>query len=71
MKKAFFGVVVLSVVAFLGLRTYQYAGCKLAQHDLGYQSSLGWISGKCIIDTPKGKVYLNSLRGYGNDTDTH
>lgn len=71
MKKVIGILFLLVVVIFIGLRTYQYVGCKIAQNDLGYPASIGWVSGKCIVDTPKGKVYLNSLRGYGNDTDSH
>lgn len=71
MKKVILVLLALVVVALLGLRTYQYVGCKIAQHDLSYPANLSWVSGKCVIDTPKGKVYLDSLRGYGNDTDSH
>lgn len=69
MKKTLLATVIVLVIAVLLMRCYQFVGCKVAQHDLGYPSSISWVSGKCVVDTPKGKVYLESLRGYGNDTD--
>lgn len=71
MKKVIVALIALVVVALLCLRCYQYVGCKVAQHDLQYPANLSWVSGKCVVTTPKGKVYLNSLRGYGNDSDSH
>lgn len=69
--KVIIAAIVAILVVFLTVRCFNYVSCKIAQNDLGYPANIGWISGKCIVDTPKGKVYLNSLRGYGNDTDSH
>lgn len=71
MKKAIGVLFILVVIILVGLRSYQYIGCSIAHYDLKYPTNLSWISGRCVVDTPKGKVYLDSLRGYGNDTDSH
>lgn len=40
--------------------------CTLAQYDLKRDTEFRFLTGRCVVDTPNGKVYLDSLRGWGD-----
>lgn len=61
----FWGAAILVVILALFIyRASSFAGCVVDEMDLKRDTHFNWITGNCTTDTPKGRVYTKSLRGF-------
>lgn len=72
--KLFLAVVALLIVAYLALFFYRVPGlydCYKDQYNLERPTHFSVLFGRCTVDTPKGRVYVDTLRGYDNTDNDH
>lgn len=71
MKKAVL-VLIAAAALLLIFRGYGLVKCTVAQYDLKRPTHYSFVTGNCMVDTEKGRIYLKSLRGYGDaDSESH
>lgn len=57
-------VAVVFVYRFTG-----FMGCAMDQYNLKRTTHYSFITGACTVDTPKGRIYVKSIRGFDSDGD--
>lgn len=65
--KLWFTAIVVLFLIFVGWRSTGYVSCLKDQYNLKRTTYFSWLTGACTIDSPKGRIYVNSLRGYDDD----
>lgn len=45
--------------------------CVLDEYNLNRDTHFSLLTGRCTVDTPKGRVYVDTLRGYDNTDNDH
>lgn len=66
----FLAALTLGVVATVGMTVYRAPAlysCMKDEYNLKRDTHFSLIFGSCTIDTPKGRVYVNSLRGFDSN----
>ena len=62
-------VIALMTIIVLGLaivfyRATNFVGCAMDQYNLKRTTHFSFLTGACTVDTPKGRVYVKSIRGF-------
>lgn len=66
------GVVLVVIGLVAGAVVWRGMGlvnCTLASYDLKRETDYRFLTGRCTVTTPTGQVYLNTLRGFGDNHD--
>lgn len=60
------GVVTVAVLlmAVFAYRATSWVGCAFDQYNLKRTTHFSFLTGACTVDTPKGRVYVKSIRGF-------
>lgn len=56
-------IAVLLLAVFL-YRGTSWVGCAMDQYNLKRTTHFSFLTGACTVDTPKGRVYVKSIRGF-------
>lgn len=54
-------VLLLAVILYRGT---SWVGCAMDQYNLKRTTHFSFLTGACTVDTPKGRVYVKSIRGF-------